>query len=69
VDYGGTKPTRQGTTAQRQEWHDKGREQARERSNHLQLLNWGMNILPSLVELADHSIIDNYTALVAQVTA
>jgi triacylglycerol lipase len=40
-----------------------------EGSNHARVINWGTNILPSVAELADDSIIENYKALVAQVTA
>lgn len=33
-------------------------------ANHYRLVNWGMNLLPTVFELADHSIVERYKDLV-----
>ena len=35
--------------------------------NHFREINWGANLLPTPVELSDHTIVDKYRALVKQI--
>jgi len=36
-------------------------------ANHFRLINWGTDILPSLSELTDHTIVEKYRTLAARV--
>jgi hypothetical protein len=38
-------------------------------TSHFRMINWGTNILPTPLELADSSIVEKYRTLANQVTA